>query len=119
MGVQFSGRPERIRIPGMRHRDPAGSGIPRRTSPGSLFIEAGVTGRLFMTALRPVHQGKPGSMIQIRVILIAAYLLGLACAVVFAQEEAIKGRWHTEPDPALAEALKAKQPVLAVAMDHG
>ena len=32
---------------------------------------------------------------------------------------AVEGDWHTDPDAALAAALKAKRPVLAVAMDHG
>jgi hypothetical protein len=31
---------------------------------------------------------------------------------------AVKGKWYTRPNEALAAARKAKKPVLAVAMDH-
>ncbi len=32
---------------------------------------------------------------------------------------AVEGTWFTDADKALAAAVKAKRPVLAVAMDHG
>ena len=47
---------------------------------------------------------------------ILAALMTLAVAV---PALAVEGDWLTDADRALAAARKAKQPVLAVAMDHG
>jgi hypothetical protein len=47
--------------------------------------------------------------------LLAIAFLGLLATPVFA----VKGEWHTDPDRALAAAVKSKTPILAVAMDHG
>ena len=46
----------------------------------------------------------------------------LAVLAIFASAGvsfAVEGDWLTDADRALAAARKAKQPVLAVAMDHG
>jgi len=48
-----------------------------------------------------------------------ALLCALAVLSFAAPALAVTGDWHTDADRALAEALKAKRPVLAVAMDHG
>ena len=53
----------------------------------------------------------------IQVVTIFAFLL-ISCGQALAEKEAVKGRWHTERDNALAAAGKAKKPILAVAMDH-
>ena len=43
----------------------------------------------------------------------------LAVLLLASPALAVTGDWHTDPDAALAAALKARRPVLAVAMDHG
>ena len=45
-------------------------------------------------------------------------LLPLLAVGLDAAAEEVRGRWLTEPEPALAEARRLGKPVLAVAMDH-
>ena len=57
-----------------------------------------------------------------RIFLLHLVLVTLASVgpgVWAAPQEAVKGKWFTEPDAALTTAEKVKKPVLAVAMDHG
>ena len=51
--------------------------------------------------------------------IIAVSAAGLLLALSASPALAVKGEWHTDAESALAAARAARQPVLAVAMDHG
>ena len=57
-----------------------------------------------------------------RILILHLVFLALASVgprAFAAPQEAVKGKWFTDPAEALAAAVAVKKPVLAVAMDHG
>lgn len=51
---------------------------------------------------------------------VATVLVPLALLLLFpSAARAVEGDWYGDAESALADAMKTKRPVLAVAMDHG